>query len=43
MDKKKCDHNFSVFRDKDLIGTDFMSFYCRKCLMFKKEKINYAS
>lgn len=39
--QNECEHNFKIFRDSKLIKTGYLSFYCSKCLITKKRKIDY--
>ena len=37
----KCQHNWKIFRDPELVGKKQLSFYCTKCLELKKVKKQY--
>lgn len=41
MAKKECEHIWYLFKDKDLVGTNELSFFCKKCLKLKKIKKEY--
>jgi hypothetical protein len=41
---KKCakECTFRIFRDSELMGTGYLSFYCEHCLKLVKVKVRYA-
>lgn len=42
MSKKECEHNWQIFRDTQFKEGVFLTFFCRKCLVMKKVKKEYA-
>lgn len=37
----KCNHQYRIFKDPDLIKTGYLSFYCQYCLKLRKIKKIY--
>lgn len=41
--KMECkEHDFRIFKDTKLVGSGYLSFYCRKCLKVVKVKKSYS-
>ena len=36
-----CQHNWKIFNDTKLKGTEQVSFYCTKCKALSKRKVEY--
>ena len=38
-----CEHNWKIFKDSNLVGSGYLSFYCVKCLELRKVKKDYRT
>jgi len=38
---EKCKHEWVIFKDTELYGKGFLSFFCKHCLSLKKIKKEY--
>jgi len=38
-----CVHEFKIFKDPKLQGKNYLSFYCKKCLMLVKVEKTYIN
>lgn len=42
MGKEKCKkHHFKIFKDPELVGSKYLSFFCSSCLVLVKKKKEY--